>query len=163
VDTTLQEIDAARRTADYLVKNVQISLVHLGNADMMDAGWGARLRQWARLIKRDVATLWIAARDSRTPLAAKLVAAAIAAYALSPIDLIPDFIPVLGYLDDLIVVPLGIMLAVRIIPSDLLAEFRTRALEMASRPASRIGLAIVFAFWIAGAGVLFWWAWLRAA
>ena len=70
--------------------------------------WIASAKQWAKAIKRDVVALWIAARDARTPLAAKVVAGAVAAYALSPIDLIPDFIPVLGYLDDLLIVPLGI-------------------------------------------------------
>jgi uncharacterized membrane protein YkvA (DUF1232 family) len=72
-----------------------------------------KLRGWARGIKRDVMALWLAARDPRTPWYAKAVAATVAAYALSPIDLIPDFIPVLGYLDDLIIVPLGIVLAVK--------------------------------------------------
>ncbi|HTH27548.1 MAG TPA: DUF1232 domain-containing protein, partial [Sphingobium sp.] len=83
-----------------------------------------RLKGWARGIKRDVLALWIAARDPRTPLLAKAMAGAVAAYALSPIDLIPDVIPVLGYLDDLLILPLGIMLAVRMIPAPLLAEFR---------------------------------------
>ena len=68
------------------------------------ARWIEKLRSWARLLKRDVLVLWIAARDPRTPWPAKLTAGAVAAYALSPIDLIPDFIPVLGYLDDLVIV-----------------------------------------------------------
>ena len=66
-----------------------------------------RIKQWARTIKRDVIALWIAARDPRVPWYAKVLATAIAAYALSPIDLIPDFIPVLGYLDELVIVPRG--------------------------------------------------------
>ena len=86
-----------------------------------------RLKTWARTIKRDIFALWIAARDSRVPLLAKIVAGAVAAYALSPIDLIPDFIPVFGYLDDIIIVPFGIMLAVRLIPVALMTEFRTLA------------------------------------
>jgi uncharacterized membrane protein YkvA (DUF1232 family) len=69
----------------------------------------ARARLWARAIKRDVHALWLAARDPRTPWYAKLLALVVAAYALSPVDLIPDFIPVLGYLDDLVLVPLGIL------------------------------------------------------
>jgi uncharacterized membrane protein YkvA (DUF1232 family) len=73
-------------------------------------------KRWARAIERDVVALWIAARDRRTPSTAKIVAGVVAAYALSPIDLIPDFIPVAGYLDDLLIVPLGIALAVRLIP-----------------------------------------------
>lgn len=129
---------------------------------MTALGWRTRLRQWARLIKRDVTALWIAARDSRTPFVAKLVAVVIAAYALSPIDLIPDFVPVLGYLDDMIIVPLGIMLAVRLIPVALLEEFRGRAAELAEWPASRVGLAIIFTIWIAAAGLLLWWLWPNA-
>ncbi|MGY3112014.1 uncharacterized membrane protein YkvA (DUF1232 family) [Pantoea eucalypti] len=74
------------------------------------------IKTWARNIKRDVHAVWLAARDPRTPLVAKVLAMIVAAYAVSPIDLIPDFIPVIGYLDDLIIVPLGIMLVVRLIP-----------------------------------------------
>jgi len=75
-----------------------------------------RLKSWAKAIKRDVVALWIAARDPRMPLLAKAICAAIAAFALSPIDLIPDFIPVLGLLDEAILLPLGILLAVRLVP-----------------------------------------------
>ena len=74
--------------------------------------WFQRTKSWARDVKRDVVALYLAARDPRTPLVAKFTAAAVAAYALSPIDLIPDFIPVLGYLDDLVIIPLGILLVV---------------------------------------------------
>ena len=123
---------------------------------MTALGWRTRLWQWARLIKRDVTALWIAARDPRTPFVAKLVAVVITAYALSPIDLIPDFVPVLGYLDDMIIVPLGIMLAVRLIPVALLEEFRGRAAELAEWPASRVGLAIIFTIWSAAASLLLW-------
>ena len=75
-----------------------------------------KLKRWARAIKRDVVALWFAAKDPRTPWCARAVAAVVAAYALSPIDLIPDFIPVAGYLGDLLIVPLGILLAIRMIP-----------------------------------------------
>jgi uncharacterized membrane protein YkvA (DUF1232 family) len=95
-----------------------------------------RIKSWARDLKRDVVALWIAARSPRTPMAAKLVAGAVAAYALSPIDLIPDFIPVLGYLDDLLIVPLGIALAVRLIPAALMVEFRAEAVALA-KPINR--------------------------
>src|SRR5262245_53094787 len=105
--------------------------------------WLARLRQWARIVKRDVLALWIAARDRRTPMSAKIVAAAVAAYALSPVDLIPDFVPVLGYLDDLIIVPVGVLLAVRLVPPHLMAEFRIRAEQGKERPVSRAGLAVM--------------------
>jgi uncharacterized membrane protein YkvA (DUF1232 family) len=109
----------------------------------------ARLKDWARTIKRDVLALWIAARDPRTPLLAKAVAAAVAAYALSPIDLIPDFIPVLGYLDDLLILPLGIALAVWLIPAPLLAEYREKAAHRSERPTSRIAAALIVAAWLA--------------
>lgn len=107
-----------------------------------------RLRAWAKALKRDVMALWLAARDCRVPLLAKVLAGLVAAYALSPIDLIPDFIPVLGYLDDLLIVPAGIWLAVRLIPADLLADLRARA-EDQSRPVSRLGLVLVLAVWLA--------------
>ncbi len=84
-----------------------------------------RAKSWSRSIKRDVVALWLAARDPRVPWYAKAVAAMVAAYALSPIDLIPDFIPVLGYLDDLLIVPLGIMAAVKLIPPDVMNNTRT--------------------------------------
>jgi len=107
-----------------------------------------RLRDWARAIKRDVHALYLAARDPRVPWYAKAVALAVAAYALSPIDLIPDFIPVIGYLDDLIIVPLGILLAVRLIPADVLAEHRFAAREAAERPTSRTAALVIVAIWI---------------
>lgn len=112
-----------------------------------------RAHEWARAIKRDVVALWLAARDARVPRAAKWMAAAVAAYALSPIDLIPDFVPVLGYLDDLLIVPGGIWLAVRMIAPEVMAELRLRA-EGRGRPSSRAGLLIVVTLW-AAAG---WWA-----
>lgn len=91
-----------------------------------------RLKHWARAIKRDVVALWLAARDPRVPWYAKAVAGMVAAYALSPIDLIPDFIPVLGYLDDLLIVPLGILVAVELIPEPVMTELRERALDLPS-------------------------------
>ena len=102
----------------------------------------ARLKDWARSIKRDVIALFLAARDPRTPWYAKVAAGLVAAYALSPIDLIPDFIPVLGYLDDLILVPIGIWVVVRLIPADLMREFRADAARMeaqAEEPRRRSG------------------------
>jgi len=120
--------------------------------------WRATVTAWARGIKRDVVALWLAARDRRVPFHAKAVAAAVAAYALSPIDLIPDFIPVIGYLDDLLIVPLGIMLAVRMVPPALMAEFRAAATARLQRPVSRAGAAAILALWCAGAGAMLWWA-----
>jgi uncharacterized membrane protein YkvA (DUF1232 family) len=126
-------------------------------------GWMQQAKTWARLIKRDVVALWIAARDRRTPWYAKLAAGCVAAYALSPIDLIPDFIPVLGYLDDIILVPLGIILAVRLIPALLMAEFRARAAAWEGRPMSRSGAAVILVIWLAAAALLIWAFWLRPA
>lgn len=108
-----------------------------------------KAKTWARAIKRDIIALWLAARDPRVPLAAKLVAGTVAAYALSPVDLIPDFIPVLGYLDDLVLVPLGILLAIRLVPGALMSEFRLAAEQRSGRPISRAGLAAILAIWLA--------------
>jgi uncharacterized membrane protein YkvA (DUF1232 family) len=119
-----------------------------------------RVKQWARGLKRDVIALWIAARDKRTPLAAKLGAAMVATYALSPIDLIPDFVPVLGYLDDLLIVPLGILMAVKLIPPALMAEFRREAAGR-DKPVSRTGLVFMLLVWLAGLGLLGWWIYQR--
>jgi uncharacterized membrane protein YkvA (DUF1232 family) len=116
----------------------------------------ARVKDWARAIKRDVVALWLAARDPRVPWYAKAAAAVVAAYALSPVDLIPDFIPVLGYLDDLLIVPLGILLVVKLIPAPLMAEFRERAHQREGRPVSYAGLFIIIALWIAAIGLAAW-------
>lgn len=118
-----------------------------------------RIKDWARAIKRDVHALYLAARDPRTPWYAKALALGIAAYALSPIDLIPDFIPVLGYLDDAILLPLAIMLAVRLVPPDVMAEHRAAAVRAEGRPISRIGAAVIILLWVSSAGLLLWWLW----
>ena len=117
------------------------------------------LNSWAKSLKRDVVALWLAARDPRTPWHAKLLAGFVAAYALSPIDLIPDFIPVLGYLDDLLIVPAGIWLAVRQVPAPLMAELRAQA-ETRARPRSRLAAILIVALWLAMAALLLW-LWLR--
>jgi len=114
------------------------------------------LKDWARAIKRDVVTLWLAARDPRVPWYAKIMAGAVAAYALSPIDLIPDFIPILGYLDDLLIVPLGIMLTLRLIPPDVLSELRREASLVLEKPRSRAGLVFIILVWIALAVLAAW-------
>ena len=113
-----------------------------------------RLRGWARRLKRDTIALWLAARDRRTPLSARLLAAAVAAYALSPIDLIPDFIPVLGLVDDLLIVPAGIWLVLRLIPAPLMASFRQDAEQMVDRPVSRAGMVAIALVWLAMAVVV---------
>ncbi len=117
----------------------------------------ARLERWARAVRRDVHALWFAARDPRTPWYAKGLAVAVAAYALSPIDLIPDFVPVLGYLDDAILLPLGILLAIRLVPAEVLLECRARAEAAAARPVSRAGAAAIVALWVAAAAGCAWW------
>jgi uncharacterized membrane protein YkvA (DUF1232 family) len=104
-----------------------------------------RLKDWARAVTRDVVALSLAARDPRTPWYAKAFALAIAAYALSPIDLIPDFIPVLGYLDEVILLPLAISFAIWLVPPNVMAEHRVAAAEFASKPVSRSGAAIIVA------------------
>ena len=110
-----------------------------------------RAKTWARAIKRDVHALYLAARDPRTPWYAKAVAIVVAAYALSPIDLIPDFIPVIGYLDDLILVPLGILIAVRLIPPEIMQQHRLAAVAAQGRPVSRVAAAFFILIWIAAA------------
>ncbi|WP_205525173.1 YkvA family protein [Novosphingobium sp. THN1] len=112
------------------------------------------LKAWARRIKRNVVALWLAARDPRVPVAAKVVAAIVAAYALSPIDLIPDFIPILGYLDDVILVPLGISLAVRMIPAPLMEDLRERA-SLVDKPRSTVGLIAIVALWVVSIAALY--------
>ena len=112
--------------------------------------------QWARQIKRDAVAVWIAARYPRVPWYVKVLAGAVAAYALSPIDLIPDFIPVLGYLDDAIIVPVGLLLTVRLIPNGLMDEFRAQAARREERPTSRAGVAVILCVWIT-AITLTWW------
>ena len=121
--------------------------------------WVARLRAWAAAIKRDVVALYIAGRDPRVPWYVKLAAVAVAAYALSPIDLIPDFIPVLGYLDDVIILPVAIFLVIKMIPAPLMAEFRQEAQRRAERPTSRAGAILIVAIWIAALVLAVWAFW----
>ena len=106
------------------------------------------MRQWAKVIRRDIHALWLAARDPRTPWHAKLLVLLVAAYALSSLDLIPDFIPVIGYLDDLIMAPLGVLLVIRLIPDELMEEFRQRAIAAENRPVSRVTAAVFVLIWL---------------
>ena len=113
-------------------------------------------KQWAGRLKSETHALYLAYRDPRMPWYAKLFAALVVGYAFSPIDLIPDAIPVLGYLDDLILVPLGVALAVRMIPEDVLSESRQKAREMVERgerPVSRAAAAVIVVLWLALAGL----------
>ena len=107
-----------------------------------------RWRKWARAIKLDSHALYLAARDPRVPWYAKALALAVAAYALSPLDLIPDFVPVLGYLDDLIIVPAGIALAIRLIPPEIMAEHRELAAAAQDRPVSLVAGALIALVWL---------------
>ena len=111
--------------------------------------FAGRLKRWAANIKRDTFALYLGARDPRVPTGVKVLALAVAAYAVSPIDLIPDFIPVLGYLDDLILVPLGVYLVARLVSDEILNDLRRQAESKfaAAPPASRIAAAFVIMIW----------------
>ncbi len=109
-----------------------------------------RVREWARRLKLEIVVMWLAARDPRVPLHAKLLAGLVAGYAFSPIDLIPDFIPVLGLLDDLLLVPLGIWLVLRLIPPDLVAELRLAAREQKWPGPARNAALLIAVLWLAG-------------
>lgn len=119
----------------------------------------ARMKQWARGIKRDVVTVYFAARDPLAPMGARILAAVVAAYALSPIDLIPDFIPVLGYLDDLLIVPLGLLLVMRLMPDDVLANARAKADTLLAKPRSLLAAACFVAIWVVLGFYLVLWLW----
>jgi uncharacterized membrane protein YkvA (DUF1232 family) len=116
--------------------------------------WRAR----AQALRREVTTLYLACRDPRVPWYAKALAAGLVAYALSPIDLIPDFVPILGYLDDLILVPLGIMLALRMVPPVVLDDCRARAgAELgAGRPAGRAAMLAIMGIWLVSIALVAW-------
>lgn len=113
-----------------------------------------KIRSWARALKALLLTLWLLSRDARTPRAARVAALVTLAYALSPIDLIPDFIPVIGFLDDVLLVPLGVLLTLKLTPAALLAECRQQAATMATQrlPSSRVGLVAVIFIWLAALG-----------
>jgi uncharacterized membrane protein YkvA (DUF1232 family) len=113
-------------------------------------------RQWASIIKRDAHALYLAARDPRVPWYAKALAIAVAAYALSPIDLIPDFVPVLGYVDDLIIVPAGIALVIRLIPPEIMAQHRAMAIAVQDRPVNRAAGLTIVTIWIVAIGLTLW-------
>ncbi|SPA24617.1 YkvA family protein [Cupriavidus taiwanensis] len=122
----------------------------------------SRLRQWARGLKGSLLTLWFCSRHPGTPWAARLLGALVVAYAFSPIDLIPDFIPVLGYLDDVLLVPLGIWLTLRMIPATVKDECRGRAeawqASHAQRPRNRAAAVVIVLVWVALAWLT--WRWL---
>jgi uncharacterized membrane protein YkvA (DUF1232 family) len=114
-------------------------------------------REWARQLKTETLALYLAYRDPRAPWYARVVIVLVVAYAFSPIDLIPDFIPVLGYLDDLVLLPLGIALAIRLLPADLLADCREQARQSVTKPTSRTAALVIIAIWLlAGVMVIHW-------
>ena len=113
-------------------------------------------KQYARKLKTEIYALYLAYQDPRTPWYARVFAACVAAYAFSPIDLIPDFIPVLGYLDDLILLPIGIFFALKLIPPPVLAENRLRAAELVNqgKPVSKWGAVLIVIIWIVSLAVI---------
>jgi uncharacterized membrane protein YkvA (DUF1232 family) len=111
--------------------------------------WFLAVKRRARKLKQHTLTVYFAARDPRTPPLVRLLALLVAAYALSPIDLIPDFIPLLGYLDDLLLVPLGLALVVRLTPREVLESARQQAEQAAVRPVSRAAAVAIVAIWLA--------------
>jgi uncharacterized membrane protein YkvA (DUF1232 family) len=116
------------------------------NAASMFENW----KQRARVLKADVHALYLACRDPRVPWYARALAVVVVGYAFSPIDLIPDPIPILGYLDDLILIPLGIALVVRLIPDDVLAEHRAsaRALAGGTKPRNWVAAGVIVLTWL---------------
>ncbi len=115
-----------------------------------------RLERWARRLKVEVHALYLAYKDPRVPWYARAFAAVVVGYAFSPIDLIPDPIPVLGYLDDLVLVPLGVALAIRLIPPQVLAECRERARATAEKPVSKVAAVVIVAVWVVLAALALW-------
>jgi uncharacterized membrane protein YkvA (DUF1232 family) len=116
------------------------------------------LKDWARYLKRDAHAVYLAARDRRTPWYAKALAICVAGYALSPIDLIPDFVPILGYLDEVVIVPLGILAVVKLIPPEVMAEHRAAAAIAAERPVSRTAAIVIALIWAASIAFAGWMA-----
>ncbi len=121
----------------------------------------SRLLQWAQQLKREAVTLWFCYRDARTPLIAKVLSICIVAYAFSPIDLIPDFIPLLGLLDEAILLPIGIWFTLKFIPVPVLAECRDKATqwlaEKHGKPRNWFGAAFIFVLWVLAAWLCWRW------
>jgi uncharacterized membrane protein YkvA (DUF1232 family) len=120
-----------------------------------------RLKAWARALERDITALAFAARDPRPPWWVKALALAVVAYALSPIDLIPDFIPIVGFLDELILLPLALRALLAAVPAPVLADARAKAEHAARLPPSRAGAAVIIVIWLAALAAAAWWWWPR--
>lgn len=114
------------------------------------------VKVWARRLKREIYAIYLAVQSPLVPWYTKCLAMAVVGYALSPIDLIPDFIPVLGYLDDLIIVPLGIWLVLSLIPEEVMTACRARADEAVTGPHGKIAAVAIITIWIMGAAILGW-------
>jgi uncharacterized membrane protein YkvA (DUF1232 family) len=148
---------------------VQVEVTRIDRPVAISLAWSRStlrdLKSWARGLKREVYAIYLAAQSPRVPWYTKCLALAVAGYALSPIDLIPDFIPVLGYVDDLIIVPLGIWLVLSLIPEEVMTPCRAHAEEAVMGPHGKIAAVAIITIWIVGAASLGWSAfayWSRA-
>jgi uncharacterized membrane protein YkvA (DUF1232 family) len=119
------------------------------------------IKIWTLALKRDAYAVYLAGRNPDTPWYVKALAMGVAAYAFSPIDLIPDFIPILGYLDDLILIPLGIWLVVSLIPEQAMAEYRAKASEVMQGPDGKVAAIAIMAIWMFGVALLCWFGFSR--
>jgi uncharacterized membrane protein YkvA (DUF1232 family) len=115
-----------------------------------------RIAQLGQRLALEAHIAWLAARDPETPLLARVIAIAVAAYALSPIDLVPDFIPILGWIDDLLIVPAGLYVARRLVPKPLWQRYRAQAETESARPKSRAGMVFILTLWAIGLYLLYW-------
>jgi uncharacterized membrane protein YkvA (DUF1232 family) len=116
----------------------------------------ATLKKRARSLQRDTLAVWFAAKDKRTPWYARALAVLVTAYALSPIDLVPDFIPVLGYLDDLVLIPAGIALTLKLIPVEVIADARLKSDASLAKPATWWMTALIILVWISLLALIAW-------
>jgi uncharacterized membrane protein YkvA (DUF1232 family) len=119
----------------------------------------ARVKRWAKNIRRDTYAVGLVARDPRVPWYTKALAIVVAGHAFSPLDLIPDFIPVIGFVDDVILVPLGIVLVIKLVPPQILQEHRAHADRAMELPKNKIGAIVVLCIWVLVVGVSAWLAW----
>jgi uncharacterized membrane protein YkvA (DUF1232 family) len=114
------------------------------------------LKQRARNLQRDTMAIWFAAKDRRTPWYARAMAIFVTSYALSPIDLVPDFIPVLGYLDDLVLIPAGIALTLKLIPAMVMVDARIKAEASLAKPVTRWMTLLIVLAWVAFGALIIW-------
>jgi uncharacterized membrane protein YkvA (DUF1232 family) len=121
-----------------------------------------RLKSWARRLKAETLALWFCCKHPDTPFSAKLLATLVVAYALSPIDLIPDFVPVIGYLDDLILIPIGIYFTLKLVPRHVIEEYRAKARDWIAaqqpKPRNYVAAAIIIAVWVLALWIVSRWA-----